>query len=143
VTGCPPRRILLLIEGEIETMDTRVIGIVVGFGVVFISGFVLRNLGYPRHTLLLTAHKLIALAALLVIGMIVYQSHQAASLTGLEIAVVAVTAVLFIGTIVIGGFVSLENEVAPIFYTLHLILPFLTVLASAGTLVMMLQRAAA
>jgi len=111
------------------------------FALVVLSGFVLRGSEKPYNTLVFTAHKLITVGVLVFLAVTVYRTYQDGDLGALALAVSVLTGLLFIGTIITGGALSIERSVAPIFSTLHQILPFGTILGAAATLYLVVIRA--
>lgn len=88
----------------------RTIGLVVAAVIVFGSGIWLTRAGRPYGGVLLDVHKLVDLAAAIVIGIAVYQSNQARPLSVLEWALLAVAASLFVATLATGGVSSAMAE---------------------------------
>jgi hypothetical protein len=113
---------------------SRLFGTGLLFLITFLTGFWLSNSGRPYNGIVLTAHKLISLAAAVLIAVIVYQANRGAALGATEIAAVAVTGLFFVGTIVTGGLLSTDKAMPTLVTFVHLIGPFLTVLSSAVTL---------
>jgi hypothetical protein len=110
------------------------------FGIIFVFGYWLSHSGKPYNVLVLTVHKLISLAAVIFLGIIVYQINQAAQLSAIELAVGAITALLFVGTIITGGLLSTDQSMPTAILKIHQIGPYLTLLFSAGTLYFLLSR---
>jgi hypothetical protein len=106
--------------------------------VIVLSGIWLGQSGKPYGTLLFTIHKLAGLATGVWLAVIVYQTHQTAPLSLLEIAAVAVTVLFFVGTVAAGGLLSIDNPMPAVVSTLHRVLPALAVLSTAGTLYLLL-----
>ncbi|NDJ74694.1 MAG: hypothetical protein GYB65_00425 [Chloroflexi bacterium] len=120
--------------------SSRVLITALLFVVVFASGFWMNRSGKPYSILLLTAHKLVALGALALLVVIVYQQHQDAALSTGELVASVVTVLLFVATIITGGLISSELELPAVVILSHLLLPFLTAIASGGTLVLLATR---
>jgi hypothetical protein len=99
---------------------------------VFALGFVLKRRGRPHHVLLLTAHKLLALAALILMTITVIRINRATPLDTAALVAAASTAVFFVVAIISGGLVSTHKPATPIALLLHRVTPFVTV---AGTVV--------
>jgi hypothetical protein len=118
---------------DMNALTSRIIWLGALFIIVFLSGFWLYRSGRPINTILLTLHKLIALGALILIGVTVYQSHQIAALTAAAWITVVVMGVCFVATIITGGLLSLAQPVTSV-TIVHRIGPFLTV---AGAIVTM------
>ena len=111
------------------------------FGVfIVLSGFWLSRTGKPLNTLILTAHKLISLAAVVVLVITVYQIHQAAPLSPVEIAASAVTILFVVVMIASGGWLSAAKTVPAIVTGIHQVVPYLALLSTAATLYLVLVR---
>lgn len=123
----------------LESMQMRLIGSVALFIGIFLTGFWLSNAGRPLNAIVFNLHKFIALGAAVWLILTIRQMHSLTPLTGIQIAAILIMAGLFVATIITGGLLSLEQE-APVFVArLHLFLPFLTALSTAGTLILLLQ----
>ncbi|HTP11684.1 MAG TPA: hypothetical protein VMP08_25695 [Anaerolineae bacterium] len=118
---------------DMNTLTSRIVWTGALFILVFLSGLWLNRMGRPINTVVLTIHKLIALSTLILIGVTIYQVNQVVPLNATAWIVVVITGVLFVGTIVIGGLLSLEQPVMAV-SLVHKISPFLTV---ASTIVSM------
>ena len=121
-----------------NSMQLRVLGAGIFFVFVLLSGLVLNRSGSPYNTAVLTIHKLIALAVLIFVMVSAYRKHQAAPLEALELAVVAITILLFVATIATGGILSTNKAMPAIVSRLHQITPFLTVAGTAVALYLLL-----
>jgi uncharacterized membrane protein len=117
----------------------RIVGVGLLFVLILLSGIWLNRSGKPYSTLIFTIHKLAGLAVGGWLGLIVYQTHQAAPLGLLEIAAVAVTVLFSVGTVATGGLLSIEKPMPGVVQILHQVLPALTVLSAAGTLYLLLR----
>jgi hypothetical protein len=70
----------------------------------------------------------------------VCQMNQAATLSTTELAAGVVTGLLFLGTGISGGFLSMDRSNPAAVFTMHRIGPLLTALSTAVTLYLMLGR---
>ena len=122
-----------------STTQVRVAGAGLSFVLIFLSGIWLSQTGKPYGTLVFTVHKLVGVAVGVVLGVMVYQTHQAAPLGGIEIAAIVVTVLLFVGTVAAGGLLSVDIQVPALVRRLHQILPVLALLSTAGTLYLLLR----
>jgi hypothetical protein len=122
-----------------STIQVRVAGVGLSFVLIFLSGIWLSHLGKPYSTGVFTIHKLVGLAVGILLVVMVVQSHKAASLGLVEIAAIVVTVLFFLGTVVAGGLLSIDLEVPTFVGKLHLVLPILTLLSTAGTLYLLLR----
>ena len=118
--------------------ELRVVGVALAFLLIFGSGILLTKSGKPYSTALFTIHKLVGLAAGVWLGVIVYQANRAAPLGPAEIVAIAVTVLLFIGTVAAGGVLSVDKQTPAVVLRLHQVVPVLAVLATAGTLFLLL-----
>jgi hypothetical protein len=109
-----------------NALTSRIIWTGVLFVLVFLSGFWLYRSGRPINAVVLTIHKLIALGALVLIGVTIFQVNQVVALNTTVWIVVIATGVIFVTTIITGGLLSLERPVTAV-TIIHRIGPFLTV----------------
>ena len=121
-----------------DTVQMRVAAAALLLVLVVLSGLWVRRSGKPYATVPFTIHKLVGLAAGVIMAAIVYQAHQVAPLGTLEIAFVAVTVILFSTTVATGGLLSVEKPMPELVSRLHLILPAVALLSTAGTLYFLL-----
>ena len=122
-----------------STTQVRVVGAGVAFLAIFLSGIWVSLTGKPYSTLSFTVHKLVGLALGVLLGVIVYQTNQSASLGAVQIAAIVVTVLLFVATVAAGGVLSVVEEVPAVALRLHQIIPILAVLSTAGTLYLLLS----
>lgn len=104
---------------------------------VFVLGFVLQRRGRPHHVLLLTAHKLLALAALILMALTVIRINRATPLDTAALAAAGATAVFFVAAIVSGGLVSTDKPAPRIALLLHRVTPFVTVAGAVVTYILL------
>ena len=121
-----------------STTQVRVMGSGLLFATIVLSGLWVSGLGKPYSTFPFTVHKLAGLAIGVLLGVIVYQTHQIDPLGAAEIAGIVITVLLFAGTVVAGGFLSVAKEAPALVLKLHQIIPVLTVLSTAGLLYLLL-----
>jgi len=107
---------------------------------IFLSGFWLSRLNKPYNGIIFNIHKLIALAAVVLFVITVYQTNQVASLSPVELAASVATGLLLIGLFASGALVSIDKPMPAIVLKLHHISPYLAVLATAATLFFLLGR---
>ena len=105
---------------------------------IFVSGFWLSRLGRPLNGILLTVHKLVSLAAVVLLGFTVYRVTWETRLGAIDWLAVVVTGLLFLGTMATGGLLSVSKPMPAVVLTLHRITPFLTVLSNAAALYLLL-----
>ena len=123
-----------------STDQIRIVVTAVLYVVVFVSGVFLTRSGKPYSTLVLTAHKLISLAALAYLVVTMIQANRVATLTATQVWSGTVAGVFFLGSIATGGILSTDKPAPPFVLILHRVTPFLTVLASAIALYLLLGQ---
>jgi hypothetical protein len=119
----------------------RVVGVGLLLVLILMSGILLMRSEKPHNRVLLNVHKLAALAAGVLLVVIVTGAHQASPLGPAELAAIAFTVVLFVGTAATGGLLAIDKEMPAVVQRLHQVVPVLTVLSTAGTLVLVLGGA--
>jgi hypothetical protein len=124
-----------------NTLASRLIGTAGLFVLVFLTGFWLSHASRPLNTISLTIHKLIALAALGLIGFTVYQANQTTPLNSTAMISAVITGVLFVVTIIAGGLLSLDKPVTAL-TMVHKVGPFLIVASAAVTLYLAVNQPA-
>ena len=106
---------------------------------IFVSGFWLSRRGRPFSVVLLTVHKLVSLAAIVLLVLTVWRVNREVTLRAIDWIAVAVTGLFFLGTIATGGLLSTDRPKSTAVLWLHRITPFLTVLSTAATLYLLLS----
>jgi hypothetical protein len=101
---------------------------------LFGSGFWLTRAGKPYSTIVVTVHKLISVAALVLLAVSLYQINRGIPLGAVVIAAGVITGLFFLGTIATGAMLTAERQMPTVVLWLHRITPFLTVIATAVTL---------
>jgi hypothetical protein len=125
-----------------NTTQVRLLAAGALFLIVFLSGIWLTHNGRPYNGWIVNFHKLLSLAAFILLVSAVYLLHQASPLDGWRILAVAVSGLLIVATIILGGLSTIENPSIPFTIVwVHRILPFVTALTTAGTLSFLLLRA--
>jgi len=123
-----------------NTDQLRVVGAGLFLLVIFLTGIRLTRSGKPYSMIVLTIHKLISLAAVVLLAITMYQVNQVAKLGAIDLAAGVVTGLFFLGTMATGGLLSLDKPMPAVILRLHQITPFLTVLSTAVTLYLLLSR---
>lgn len=107
------------------------------FLLIIITGFWLSRTGKPYSAVLFNIHKLIALAALVLLVVSYTQAHKASPLTMLQWGVAALTLVCFVAAMISGGLLNLEKPLTGSLLVMHRVLPLLTLLGTAVSLYLM------
>lgn len=116
-----------------STSTLRVAGLLVSGVVIFGTGIMLTRAGRPYGTAVLTVHKLVDLAAVVVIGVMVYRANRAVPLSAVEWAIVLAAALLTIATFATGGLVSASENPPEWAVRLHRIAPWVAGLLAAAS----------
>jgi hypothetical protein len=130
-------RSMMKLEGvEMSTNQLRVLGTGLFFLLILFSGYWLSRSGKPYSTIVFNIHKLVAVAAVVLLGITVYRIHRAGALSAIELLAAIVTGLFFLGTMVTGGLLSIpiDKAMPAIVRKLHQVTPYLTVLSTAVTL---------
>lgn len=98
---------------------------------VIISGIILSKLGRPLNTPVFTIHKLSAVGAIVLLVININKLAKAGNIPALNIALIVITGVLFLGLFVSGAFLSFEKPAPQIFLRVHQILPLLALASSS------------
>jgi hypothetical protein len=123
-----------------STNQLRVVVAVLFCLFIFLSGFWLSRSGKPYNEIIFNAHKLIALAAVVLFVITLYRTNQVAALSTIELIAGVVTGLFFIGLFVTGALLSIDKPMPAIVLKLHHIIPYLAVLSTAITLYLLLSR---
>lgn len=94
--------------------------------IVFIAGYWLHVLGTPYNAILLGIHKLLAVAAIVVVGIHVYNSLQVIDADAGIYLLIGATLVFAIVTIATGAVISVVETPTPILLWSHRLLPYIT-----------------
>lgn len=115
---------------------SKLIGAGVFFLLIFVTGFWLSRTGRPYSAVWFNIHKLIALAALVFLLIMYIQAHKGSSITQLEWGVAILTLACFAATIISGGLLNLEKPLPAFLLVMHRVLPLLTLLGAAVSLLL-------
>lgn len=121
-------------------MDNKFIITGMFFALIILSGFWLSRSGRPLNAFILTAHKLIALGAVVFLAMTVYRIDQMAPLSPVSMTVCVVTVLFFIAMIVTGGLLSTAKIMPTAILKIHQMMPYLVILSTTANLYILLAR---
>jgi len=123
-----------------STSQLWIVGAVCLYLLVFASGFWLSRSGKPYNQIILTLHKLIALAGAILLAIVLYRASRVATLNAAELSAGVVTGLFILGLFVTGALLSIDKPMPAIVLRLHRITPYLAVLSTAVTLYLLLSR---
>jgi len=125
-----------------NSSQLRVVGAGVAFLVMFLSGFWLNRTGKPYGTLIFTIHKITGLGLGIFLYLSIRQIHQVAALSPVEIAIIVVTALFFVATVITGSLLSIpvSRPMPDVVSRLNKVLPYFTLLSTTLTLYILLNR---
>ncbi|MBN1372760.1 MAG: hypothetical protein JW987_12540 [Anaerolineaceae bacterium] len=106
---------------------------------IFVSGFWVSRAGKPYPALNFNVHKLIALAAVVLLGIVISKVNKAAPLNSNQWLGVVVAVVCAMVTILTGGLASIDRPLPAILSTLHKVFPYLSVLSTGWAMYLLLK----
>lgn len=107
---------------------------------IFVFGYWLGHTGKPFNVVIFTVHKLLSVAAVVFLVIVIYKRNQAIPLSAIELIVVVVTGLFFLGNIITGGLLSIDKPMPLVILRMHQIIPYLTVCSTAAMLYLLLIR---
>jgi hypothetical protein len=107
---------------------------------VFGSGLWLTRSGWPFSTLIVTIHKLVALAAVVFVGALTFQAVRAAPLSLSEWAAVVTAGLACVAAIASGGVVSALQEPPPAVRWAHRVVSWLAGVSVAVSVHLLMTR---
>jgi hypothetical protein len=122
------------------TNQLRILYSLLFFLFIFLSGFWLSLSKRPYGVIVLTAHKLLSVAAVVFLVVVVNRVNQATKLDAVEWIAGIITGLFFLGTIITGGLLSAAKPMPTIVPMLHKITPYLTTLSTTVTLFLLLKK---
>ena len=127
-------------EGQMSTNQIRLVVTTLLFFLIFASGYWLSHSAKPQHAAILTIHKLASLAAIALLGIVVYQTSHVTRLAAIEWTAVVATGALFLSTMATGGLLSASKPMPRAISMLHRITPLLTALSTAVAMYLLLGQ---
>ncbi|MDZ7724990.1 MAG: hypothetical protein U5R06_19805 [candidate division KSB1 bacterium] len=107
---------------------------------IVLTGIGLNRSGFAYGSLVLTLHKLLSLAVLVIYFRHLYLLNRTESLSGGLVVLAAITVLFFIGAMITGGLVSTEKYSTRLLLILHRLLSILTILGIGLTRVLLKYR---
>jgi hypothetical protein len=132
-----------------NTTHSTIISVGFFFLFIILSGFWVSRSGKPYNGLIFNIHKFIGLGAGIFLIRIVYLTHQAAPLSGIQWTAIVLTILLSIITVAVGGLLSVLAEgglqnmgafMQRIIKLAHKALPYVIVVSTGVTLYLLLFR---
>lgn len=125
-----------------ETISNKLIAAGILAVLTLISGVIVSRSGKPLNIWLVTIHKLIAVAVVILIVIIVNQLYKSADeKMVVTIGLMAVSAILFLALIATGAFLTREEMELPAFVLkIHQGVPLLALASSSMTIYLLLQN---
>ena len=114
-----------------------IVGILLMFVAIMGTGFWISKGGKPYNTVIFTLHKLISIAAVVLLTIITIQTNNSSGLNAAGLAGVITSGCLLVGTLVTGGMLSVDKVMPSIVIRMHQILPVLTTVSTGITLFIM------
>jgi hypothetical protein len=118
----------------------RTIGLALAAAIVLASGVRLTRSGRPYGSALLNVHKLVDLAAVVVIGLAAYQANRSAPFSGVEWLVLATGAVLVVATFASGGAITGMSQAPAAALRVHRIGSWIAAALAAASVYLIASR---
>jgi uncharacterized membrane protein YhiD involved in acid resistance len=121
-------------------MDTTPRAAVAGLSLllVLLTGIWLSRRGRPLNVGISTLHKLVGLAAGVLLVVTIYQRNRVVPLDAAEWIAIVVTGLCFLGTVVSGALLTSDEPMPVAVLRVHQVVPILTALSSGATLYLLL-----
>ena len=117
-----------------DANQLRNFGTALLFVVIVLSGHWLSRAGKPYNVLVLAIHKLISLAAVILLVTTMVRSNRVGALSATALIAGVVSGLFFLSLIATGGLLSSELQTPAVVSKLHRVAPYLTILSTAVTL---------
>lgn len=118
-----------------NTLTAKLIAAGTLFLFTLISGVIVSHSGRPLSVALVTVHKLIAVATVVLFGMAVNQLVKTGDAKVLvDLSVVAFAGVLFVGLVVTGALLTREMQLPEAILKVHQVAPLLALVASTASI---------
>jgi hypothetical protein len=119
---------------KMNAIETKLMVAGILFLFTLISGVIVSHSGRPLSVGLVTIHKLIAVATVLLIGMAVNQLHKTGGGNAfIEVSVVVITGVLFLALIATGALLTRDIQLPEAILKVHQVVPLLALVSSTIT----------
>lgn len=125
-----------------ETISNKLISVGILAILTLISGVIVSRSGKPLNIWLVTIHKLIAVAVVVLIVIVVNQLYKSADgKMVVTIGLMTISAILFLALIATGAFLTWEEMELPAFVLkIHQVVPLLVFASSSLTVYLLLQN---
>lgn len=123
-----------------SALQVRLLGSGMAVVLIFASGFWVSRAGKPYPALNFNVHKLIALAAAVLLGIVISKANKAAPLDSTQWLGVAAAGVCILVTIITGGLASIDRPMPAILVTLHKVFPYLSAVSAGWVLYSVLLK---
>jgi len=123
-----------------STTQLRIVGIGILFVLIFAFGYLMSRSGKPYNTALITVHKLASLGAIALLILTIVSINHLSPLGAAHVAAIAVTGICFLITLATGGLLSAINDLPQFVSGLHQVIPYVTLLSTAGMLYLLFIR---
>jgi hypothetical protein len=124
-----------------KSIDTRLVIAGILFLLTVVSGMWLTRSGRPLNTLIFTAHKLIAVAVVVLMIVVFIDTGKGAAMSPAIIVSLVFTALFFIGLFATGAVLSIEKTPVEIIRKIHALLPLLTAALAVLSVYLLLNKA--
>jgi hypothetical protein len=126
---------------KMETVTTKLIAAGILFLLTLITGVIVSNSGRPLSVGLVTVHKLIAVGAVVLIGLAVNQLYKTADgKLFIELSVMVISGILFLALVATGALLTREEMRLPeVVLKVHQVAPLLALVSSTITIYLLVR----
>lgn len=121
-----------------NTITSKFIAIGGLFLLTLVSGVVLSLMGKPLNTAVFTIHKLAAMGGIILLAVNIFNLNKVVDVNALNLAMIVISGVLFLGLIVSGAFLSFEKPALLVFVRVHQIVPVLALVSAAVSIYLLI-----
>jgi hypothetical protein len=126
---------------KMETVTTKLIAAGILFLLTLITGVIVSSSGRPLSVGLVTVHKLIAVGAVVLIGLAVNQLYKTADgKLFIELSVMVISGILFLALVATGALLTREEMRLPeVVLKVHQVAPLLALVSSTITIYLLVR----
>ncbi len=124
-----------------KLMDVRILSTGILFILTIVSGIWLSRMDKPLDTALLTVHKLIALATVVLMVIVIKGMSKGMPVNSAIITAIVVTAILFLGLFATGAILSFDKPANHVIKITHAVLSVLAAISAFISIYLMVGKA--
>jgi hypothetical protein len=122
------------------TVITKIIITGILFLVTIASGIALSKTGRPLNPMIFNIHKLIAIAGVILTGMIIYNLQKKSAINFILISLIILSLIFTVALFASGGFLSFDKPAEVTVLRIHNISMLLTVICTAAAVYLLYKK---